>query len=101
MNTPNPHLQNTMPVEALKLDSPGWLFFVKASFACALLGMIGGIIMMPVDIWIRGYVIMGSLFLVGSSFTLAKTLRDQFESSKLINQLSNAKAEKLLEEFNT
>lgn len=86
-------------LQSMKLDSPGWIFFVKCSFGCALGGMIGGIVMMPVDLWIRGYVIMGSLFLVGSSFTLAKTLRDQFEASKLINRLSQAKAERLLKEY--
>lgn len=85
--------------DALKLDSPGWLFFVKASFACALLGMTAGVILMPVEIWIRGYLIMGSLFLVGSSFTLSKTLRDQFEASKLINRISQARAEQLLAEY--
>lgn len=86
-------------IDARRLDSPGWIFFVKASFACAMLGMVGGVAMMPVDLWIRGYVIMGSLFLVGSSFTLSKTLRDQFESAKLVNRLSQARAEKLLEEY--
>ncbi len=95
----NLHLQDQQRIEALRLDSPGWLFFVKASFACAVLGMLAGIVMMPVDLWVRGYLAMGTFFLVGSSFTLSKTLRDQFESSKLINRLSNAKAEKLLEEY--
>ncbi len=86
-------------IDGLKLDSPSWIFFVKASFACALVGMVAGVILMPVDLWMRGYVIMGTLFLVGSSFTLAKTMRDQFESNKLINRLSQARAEKLLEEY--
>ena len=86
-------------MESLKLDSPGWIFFVKASFACALLGMVGGVIMMPVDLWVRGYVVMGSLFLVGSSFTLAKTLRDQFEASKLINRLSQANVQPMVKEL--
>ncbi len=94
----SPMFQTDVP-EAMRLDSPGWIFFVKASFASALLGMGFGVIMMPVEIWIRGYLIMGSLFLVGSSFTLAKTLRDQFESSKLINKLSQARAEKLLKDY--
>ena len=96
MNLP---IQQQEQIESLRLDSPGWLFFVKASFATALLGMLAGVVIMPVDLWIRGYLAMGSLFLVGSSFTLAKTLRDQFESSKLINRLSQAKAEKLLQEY--
>ncbi|ORE85523.1 hypothetical protein ATO7_14913 [Oceanococcus atlanticus] len=85
--------------DGLKLDSPGWVFFVKTSFGCALLGMLAGVVMMPVDLWMRGYIVMGTLFLVGSSFTLAKTMRDQFESNKMINRLSQARAEKLLEEY--
>jgi hypothetical protein len=31
---------------------------------------------MPVDIWIKGYMAMGVLYLTGATFTLAKTLRD-------------------------
>ena len=95
----NPSFQTQDHIDGLKLDSPSWVFFVKASFACALLGMIVGVVMMPVDLWMRGYVVMGTLFLVGSSFTLAKTMRDQFESTKLINRLSQARAEKLLEQY--
>lgn len=86
-------------VESIRLDSPSWIFFVKASFACAIAGMVFGIAAMPVEIWIRGYLILGSLFLVGSTFTLSKTLRDQFEASKLINKLAQARTEKLLKEY--
>jgi hypothetical protein len=85
--------------ESIRLDSPSWVFFVKMSFACAIGGMIFGIAVMPVEIWMRGYMILGSLFLVGSTFTLAKTLRDEFEASKLINKLAQARTEKLLKEY--
>lgn len=86
--------------ESLRLDSPGWLFFVKASFASALGGMVFGIVMMQdVQVWIRGYLVLGTLFLVGSTFTLSKTMRDEFEASKLINKLANARTEKLLKEY--
>ncbi len=85
--------------ESTRLDSPGWIFFVKCSFFCAIAGMIFGIAIMPVEIWVRGYLIMGSLFLTGASFTLAKTLRDQFEGSKMINKLAQARTEKLLKEY--
>ena len=86
--------------ESMRLDSPAWLLFVKASFACALGGMVFGIVMMgDVELWIRGYLVLGTLFLVGSTFTLSKTLRDQFEGSKLINKLAEARTEKLLQEF--
>ena len=85
--------------EAIRLDSPGWIFFVKVSFACALGGMVFGVAVMPVEIWMRGYMILGTLFLTGATFTLSKTLRDQFEASKLINKLAQARTEKLLKEY--
>ena len=87
--------------ESIRLDSPEWLFFVKTSFACALAGMIFGVVMMgeDVELSVRGYLVLGTLFLVGSTFTLSKTLRDQFEGSKLINKLAEARTEKLLKEF--
>lgn len=82
-----------------RLDSPSWVFFVKASFVCAIGGMIFGVAIMPIEIWMRGYMILGTLFLTGSTFTLAKTLRDQFEGAKLVNQLAQARTEKLLKEY--
>lgn len=86
--------------ESIRLDSPAWLLFVKVSFGCALAGMLFGVVMMGnVELWIRGYLVLGTLFLVGSTFTLSKTLRDQFEGSKLINKLAEARTEKLLKEY--
>ncbi|HZR36589.1 MAG TPA: YiaA/YiaB family inner membrane protein [Nevskia sp.] len=84
---------------AMRQDSPAWLFFVKVSFTAALAGMVFGVAVMPVEIWMRGYMILGTLFLVGSTFTLAKTMRDEFENAKLINQIAQARAEKLLQEY--
>ncbi|MCU0492117.1 MAG: hypothetical protein MUD01_11040, partial [Chloroflexaceae bacterium] len=37
---------------------------------------------MPVDLWIKGYLWMGLLFSVGSTFTLSKTIRDSFEQQR-------------------
>jgi hypothetical protein len=89
-----------MQYDASRFDSPSWVFFVKVSFACALGGMLFGIVMMgEVPIWMRGYLILGTLFLTGATFTLSKTLRDQFEAGKLINKLAQARTEKLLKEY--
>jgi hypothetical protein len=86
--------------ESIRLDSPGWVFFVKVSFACAIGGMVFGIVMMEqLEVWLRGYLVLGTLFLVGSTFTLSKTMRDEFEASKLINKLAQARTEKLLKEY--
>ncbi len=91
--------RNASDNTAMGRDSPAWLFFVKVSFTAALAGMIFGVAVMPVEIWMRGYMILGTLFLVGSTFTLAKTMRDEFENAKLINQIAQARAEKLLQEY--
>lgn len=87
--------------ESTRFDSPSWILFVKLSFACALGGMLFGVSVMPVEIWMRGYMILGTLFLTGSAFTLSKTLRDQFEAGKLINKLAQARTEKLLKDYGT
>ncbi len=80
-------------------DSTGWLFFVWASFAISVVLTCVGIYHMPAELWVKGYLIMGLFFSLGSSFTLAKTMRDNHESNKLINRISEAKTEKLMQEF--
>lgn len=69
------------------------------SFLCAASMSVGGILLLPVDWWTRGYLLMGFLFTVGSSFTLAKTLRDNHEAAKLRNRITSAKTDQLLREF--
>jgi len=80
-------------------NSPAWNAFVWISFVISTMMMTGGIINLPVDIWIKGYLGMGLLFCVGSCFTLAKTTRDQHEAQKLINRVSEVKTERLLHDF--
>ena len=92
-------METVTSYESTRLDSPGWIFFVKVSFAAALGGMLFGLTVMPVDLWMRGYMVLGTFFLTGATFTLAKTLRDQFEGSKLINKLAQARTEKLLKDY--
>ncbi len=82
-----------------KKDSPQWIFQVWASFIIAAALTLGGIYVLPADFWVKGYLLMGMLFTVGSSFTLAKTIRDNEESRKLVNRIVDAKTEKLLTEF--
>ena len=80
-------------------DSSGWLFFVWASFIVSVLLLCIGIYQLPAELWIKGYLTMGVFFSLGSSFTLAKTLRDNHESGKLINRITDAKTERLISEF--
>jgi hypothetical protein len=83
----------------IQQDSASWIFFVKLCFAISVGALGFGIFMLPVDIWMKGYLMMGSLFTVGSTITMSKTLRDQHEAQKLIHKISNAKTEKILKEF--
>jgi hypothetical protein len=76
-----------------------WSFQVWISFLVALFATLGGTILLPVEWWAKGYLLMGTLFTVGSSFTLAKTVRDNHEAAKLRNRIMKAKSEKLLKDF--
>ena len=81
-------------------NTAGWVTFTYASFAMAA-AMIGfGVWALPADLWVKGYMVMASVFLCGSTFTLAKTVRDEHEAKRFANRLEEAKTEKLLMEMN-
>jgi len=56
-------------------------FFVQSvvSFGVALVGVGIGVAYLPVDRWIRGFLALGLLYVVTSTFTLAKCVRDHHE----------------------
>ncbi|MEB3887118.1 YiaA/YiaB family inner membrane protein [Lyngbya sp. CCY1209] len=81
-------------------DTAAWIFQVWASFILATSATAIGIFYLPVDPWVKGFMGMGLTFSVGSSFTLAKTIRDNHESQKLLSRVDEAKLEKLLAEHN-
>lgn len=80
-------------------DTPAWIFQTWASFIIAVASTSIGIWYLPVTIWVQGFLAMGFLFSIGSSFTLAKTIRDNHESKKLVNRLEEAKAERLIHKY--
>lgn len=79
-------------------DTNAWILQVWLSFIIAVSATIAGIIYLPVDNWIKGYMGMGLVFTIGSSFTLAKTIRDQKESGQILARVEEARVEKLLAE---
>jgi len=83
-----------------QLNSPEWVFFVKVSFAISLVAMFVAIFFLSeVDLTAKGFLAIGTLYLVASTFTLSKTVRDEFEGQKLINKLAEARTEKLLKDY--
>jgi hypothetical protein len=76
--------------------SPAWIVFAYVSFAAAVAMLVVGIVLMPVDLAMKGYLAMGIAMLVQSCITLSKTIRDNEEAGKLVNRLEDAKTERLL-----
>ena len=80
-------------------DSPAWSLYCCVSFAVAALMMGVGISLMPGETWVRAYFAMSALLLTGSSFTLAKMLRDRHEAQRLHQRIEEAKTEQLLKSY--
>ncbi|BES72340.1 hypothetical protein RE428_33580 [Marinobacter nanhaiticus D15-8W] len=83
----------------LSSNSTGWLFFVKVSFAIALVATGVGIVFTPIDLLVKGYMAICALFLVSTTITLSKTLRDEHESKRIHNRISEARAQQILKEY--
>jgi hypothetical protein len=86
--------QNAQP------HSSAWVTFTYVSFAASAFLVAVGIYFLPVDLWIKGYLSMGIVMLIQSCVTLTKTVRDMHESSRLVNRIEDAKAERILMDFN-
>ncbi|MCP3986081.1 MAG: hypothetical protein GY723_16990 [bacterium] len=88
-----------MERKLMDLDTQAWRTQVWLSFALALSLTTVGVLYLPVDVWVKGYLGVGLYFTVSSCFTLAKTLRDQHEREKVTNQISEARTERMLREY--
>jgi hypothetical protein len=73
-------------------------FYIQAMISFGIsLGAVGvGIAYLPVGPWIRAFLALGLLFVVTSSFTLAKCVRDQQESTTVVKRVDQARLDKLL-----
>jgi hypothetical protein len=77
-------------------DTNAWIFQCWASFILSISATTVGIIYLPVDIWVKSFVGIGLTFSVTSSFTLAKTVRDNNEATRLTARIDEARVEKIL-----
>ncbi|MFD0743051.1 YiaA/YiaB family inner membrane protein [Phytohabitans flavus] len=75
-------------------------FFVQAalSFGVSLFAACVAIVYLPVDIWIRSFLALALLYVVTSSFTLAKCIRDHQETTEVVTRVDQARLDKLLVE---
>jgi hypothetical protein len=77
-----------------------WISYTWISFVLSISATFIGILYLPVDSWVKGYLGMGTLFSIGSTIGLSKTIRDVEESKRLISRVDEAKLEKMLAEHN-
>ena len=79
---------------------PSSAFFLQAglSFGVALFAVAVGIAYLPVDRWMRAFLALGLLYVVTSSFTLAKCVRDQQEATAVASRVDQARLDKILSE---
>jgi len=76
--------------------SGAWIAFNYANLAVALAMTVGGVFFLPLEIWIKGYMLMGIAMLLSSAISVTKTIRDVQESSRFLNKIEDAKTEQLL-----
>ena len=65
-----------MKVNPNQRDTSAWIMQTWFSFAIACFVAGYGLVNIPVDDWQRGYLTMGLFFTLGSTLSLAKTIRD-------------------------
>ena len=79
-------------------NTNGFALQAGIAFVTALFAMILAIYLMDGDAWIRAFLALGTVFLVTSSFTLAKVVRDAQEETYVMARLDRARLDKLLAE---
>ncbi|WP_244350738.1 YiaA/YiaB family inner membrane protein [Thermostichus vulcanus] len=82
-------------------DTQAWIAQVWIAFIASVLFSTLGILYAPIEEQTKGYLAVSFLFTMSSSFTLAKTIRDNQEAARLFSRLDEARIEKILAEHGT
>ena len=73
-----------------RVDTNGWIITVWVSFAAAVCLTAWGLWRMNIGDWQKGYMVVSWMFLVSSTFTLAKTIRDRYEADLMTRSNESA-----------
>ncbi|MGC5009198.1 YiaA/YiaB family inner membrane protein [Streptosporangium sp. DT93] len=86
----------TRPVK----NSTTTAFYAQAvlSFGLSVTALGIGIAYLPVTTWVRSFMGLGLLYVVTSTFTLAKCVRDRNEEAAVVSRVDQARLDKLLAE---
>ena len=78
-------------------NSAAWISFTYANMVGSLALTLGGLFFLPIDLWIKGYMLMGVAMVTSSTIILSKThSRPATRAAKLVNKIEEARTEKLL-----
>lgn len=88
----------TTPVQAKSPTTAPFYAQAILSFAISSITVVVGIVLLPVDPWVRAFLGLGMLYTISSAFTLAKCVRDRQEESFVTNRVDRARVDKLLSE---
>ncbi|KFE63719.1 YiaA/YiaB family inner membrane protein [Hyalangium minutum] len=88
-----PHTQAIQSAHSNAWVVQTWLSWVLAVGVTSM-----GVWFLPVDGWMKAFLGMGMLFTVGSTFSLAKTVRDVHEQQRIVSRIDEARMTKLLAE---
>jgi hypothetical protein len=75
-------------------------FFIQSgiSFAVSVGSMLVGVAYLHTGAWVRGFLALGLMYCVTSTFTLAKCVRDRQEADAITGRVDQARLDKLLAE---
>jgi hypothetical protein len=97
VTTTGAHVMANLP-QPIQPHSSAWVAQVWISFVISVFVTGMGIWFMPAEPWVKAFMAMGVLFTVGSTFSLAKTVRDQHESQSIKQRIDDARVSRLIAE---
>ncbi len=77
-----------------QVDTQGWIFTVWVAFAAAMALTTWGLWRMGIDPWHKRFLAVAWLFVVSTTFSLAKTIRDKHEAEMLEQAMQDERTEK-------
>ncbi|WP_203955115.1 YiaA/YiaB family inner membrane protein [Planotetraspora mira] len=88
----------TRPVQTAPTTTTAFYVQSVISFGVSVTALAVGVAYLPVNGWVRAFLSLGLLYVVTSTFTLAKCVRDRQEESTLVGRVDQARLDKLLAE---
>lgn len=88
----------TTHINAQPKQTAAFMVQSALSFGIALLAVLVGVANLPVDAWTRSFLAIGLLYVVTSTFTLSKVVRDAHETQNVLSRVDEARLERLLAE---